>query len=356
MNYTISILGFEASTWLYFPLAYLIWVFFWLSIKRIFFALLKRVTERTKTHLDDIFIKAADVPLFLLIFSSGGILVQKISLLKAESEWTKYFLLGFKAVTILAIILFVDKFVRLLIVEFTPRHDVLKASSGIAKVLARVFIIGIGLLILLDSFGVSITPILASLGVGSLAVALALQPTLENFFSGVQIIADKPIKVGHFIKLESGQEGYVEKIGWRSTWIKLLPNNTVILPNKTVLNSVITNYNYPDKEVVVLVDCGVHYKSDLDHVERVTLDVARDVMTTVGEGVQEFVPVVRYHTLADSSIELTVVMRAKEFAGRFVIVHEFIKRLIRRYAQEGIVIPYPIRATNVNQEKAFEDS
>lgn len=350
----VTVMGSEVSLWIYIPLVYLIWVFIWLRAKKIFFAIIRRLTRTTKTQMDDIFLQAADIPLFLMIFSSGIVFVQKVSPLSADHEMARYFGYGFKAITIVAATIFIDNFIRYLIVEFTPKYDILKASSGVAKVVARIFIVGIGALILLDSFGVSITPILASLGVGSLAVALALQPTLENFFSGLQLIVDKPVKVGHFIRLESGQEGYVEKIGWRSTWIRLLPNNTVILPNKTVVNSVITNYYYPDQEVAVLVDLGVHYKSDLDKVERVTIDVARSVLQAVPGGVKEFQPFLRYHTFSDSSINFSVILRGKEFTDNYLIKHEFIKQLQKRYAQEGIVIPYPIRATNTEQEKVFE--
>ncbi|MFA6378217.1 MAG: mechanosensitive ion channel family protein [Candidatus Omnitrophota bacterium] len=349
----ITILGLQISLWIYIPLAYLLWVLLWLLVKRVVFAGIKHLTERTKTRIDDILIHAADLPLFLLILSSGSIFMQYVSPLAVNSEMTRYFLLGFKAIIILAIALFVDRLIRGVIIEYTPKNDMLKASSGIVKAVARIFILGIGALILIDSFGISITPILASLGIGSLAVALALQPTLENFFSGIQLISDKPIRVGQFIKLETGQEGYVEKIGWRSTWIKMLPNNTVILPNKTIANSIVTNYDYPNKEVAVLVDLGVHYKSDLEKVERVTIDVGRDVMKTVSGGVVSFEPFIRYHTFSDSSINFTVILRAKEFVDNYLIKHEFIKKLNKRYTQEGIVIPYPIRATNLDQEKAF---
>ena len=209
-----------------------------------------------------------------------------------------------------------------------------------------------GLLILMDSFGVSITPLLASLGIGSLAVALALQPTLENFFSGIQIIVDKPIKIGQFIKLDSGEEGYVAKVGWRSTWIRMLPNNVVVIPNKILVSSKILNYYYPETEMAVLVQVGVHYEADLKRVEKVTIEVAREVMKTVQGGVPGFEPFIRYHTFNDFSIDFTVILRAKEFVDNYLIKHEFIKRLHERYNKEGIIIPYPIRAINYDQEKA----
>jgi small-conductance mechanosensitive channel len=226
----------------------------------------------------------------------------------------------------------------------------------VAQGFVRVIVIGLGLLILLDSFGVSITPVLASLGIGSLAVALALQPTLENFFSGIQLVMDEPVKVGQFIQLESGEEGYVHKVGWRSTWIHMLPNNMVIIPNKVLVNAKIINYYYPQKELSVLVQVGVHYGSDLEHVERVTIDVAKKTLQEVSGGVEHFDPFIRYHTFADSSINFSVILRAKEFTDRYLLTHEFIKRLHKRYAQEGICIPYPIRAVNYSQEKAAENS
>ena len=207
-------------------------------------------------------------------------------------------------------------------------------------------------MILLDSFGVSITPLLASLGIGSLAVALALQPTLENFFSGIQIVMDKPVKVGQFVKLDSGEEGYIYKVGWRSTWIRMLPNNVVVIPNKVLVNSKVLNYYYPEQEMAVLVQVGVHYESDLKKVERVTCEVAKEVMKEVQGGVPGFDPFIRYHTFNDFSIDFTVILRAEEFVANYLVKHEFIKRLHERYAKEGIVIPYPIRAINYEQEKA----
>ncbi len=207
----------------------------------------------------------------------------------------------------------------------------------------------------MDSFGVSITPVLASLGVGSLAVALALQPTLENLFSGIQLVMDKPIKVGHFVKLESGEEGYVYKIGWRSTWVRMLPNNVVVIPNKVIVDAKVINYYYPQKELAVLVQVGVHYDSDLEQVERVTIEVGKETLKEVEGGVEDFDPFIRYHTFDNFSINFSVILRAKEFVDNYLIKHEFIKRLHKRYAKEGITIPYPINAINYSQEKVPEN-
>lgn len=353
---TVTIFGFEISLWIYLPLVFFLWVTLGLFLKRVLFKGVKKVTTKTKTQLDDIFIHAIDLPLTLLIFSSGAMLLERIYPFAPEAELTNYFVVGFKVVTIVAVILFVDRIFNGLIKGYSNKIEILQSSGTVARGLVRILVIGLGALILLDSFGVSITPIIASLGIGSLAVALALQPTLENFFAGIQLIIDRPIKVGHFVKLESGEQGYVHKIGWRSTWIRMLPNNVVVMPNKLLVTAKVTNYYYPSKELAVLVQVGVHYESDLEHVERVTIEVGREVMQDLECGIKEFDPFIRYHTFDDFSINFTVILRGKEFVDNYLIKHEFIKRLHKRYAKEGIVVPYPIRAINYDQEKAFEKS
>jgi len=353
---TFTFLRMQIPLWIAMPLVYLVWVTLWIFIKKILFGSITRFAAKTKTHLDDLLIKAADFPLTLVIFTSGALVVERMLPEFEGAQITRNFLLIFKAVSIIAVILFMDKFLNGLLQTYSGKLSILRTSGGVVRGFVRVIVIGLGILILLDSFGISITPIIASLGIGSLAVALALQPTLENLFAGIQIVIDRPFQVGQFVKLESGEEGYVHKVGWRSTWIRMLPNNIVIMPNKVLVNSRITNYYYPETELAVLVQVGVHYESDLAQVERVTIEVARETMKEVTGGIPEFDPFIRYHTFADFSINFTVILRAREFVDNYLIKHEFIKRLHKRYAQEKITIPYPIQAVNLQQEQVFGDN
>jgi small-conductance mechanosensitive channel len=213
----------------------------------------------------------------------------------------------------------------------------------------KLIILIIGLLVALQTVGISVTPILTALGVGGLAVALALQDTLANLFSGIHIIASKQIRPGDYIKLETGQEGFVTDINWRSTVIKALSNNVSIIPNTKLAASIVTNYSFPEQEMAVLVQVGVGYASDLETVERITIETARQVMKEVPGGVPEFDPLVRYHTYADSSIDFTVVMRVQEFTYQYPVKHEFLKRLRKRYAEEGIEIPFPVRTVHLRE-------
>ncbi len=342
-------------SWIILPLIYLVWVMALLSLKRIAFGIIRRLAAQTRTRLDDIFLASADGPLTLVIFASGGVVVEPL-VPAAYMGVAHYFPVIFKAAIIVSLVIFAERFLTNAIQEYSERVEILRSSGGFIRGVARIVVIGLGLLVLLDSFGISVTPVLASLGIGSLAVALALQPTLENLFAGIQIVIDKPIQVGHFIKLESGEEGYVHKIGWRSTWIRLLPDNMVIISNKNLVNARVLNYYYPVRELAVLVEVSVHYQSDLEHVERVTVEVAKEVLQESSGGVKNFQPFIRYHTFGESGIHFSVVLRAKEFVDQYLVKHEFIKRLHKRYAAEGIVIPYPVRAVNYEQERASPPS
>jgi small-conductance mechanosensitive channel len=349
----IVLWGIHLEYWLYVPGILALGIGAGFALKAFLFARFRRIVQKTESHLDDLFVGALNAPLNLLIV---------LAAFSALAHWTpfgKHFIqtntnVGTiaKLLTVLAGVLFADRLLRGAVVHYSDRVEVLRTAGGLLQGLMRALVIALGLLVLLDSLGVSITPILASLGIGSLAVAFALQPTLENFFAGVQIIVDRPVLPGHFIKLESGEEGYVEKIGWRTTWIRLLPNNMVIIPNKQLVSSRVLNYYYPSKELAVLVQVGVHYGSDLAKVERVTIEVAEEIQKRAEGAVRDFKPFIRFHTFNSSSIDFSVIMRAEEFVANYLMKHEFIKALQARYAQEGIVIPYPITAVNLEQEGA----
>jgi small-conductance mechanosensitive channel len=242
--------------------------------------------------------------------------------------------------------------VRLLVFAAERRADGPLPATGVAKNVLRIVIIVLGAVVLLGTLGVSIAPILTTIGIGGLAVALGLQETLSNLFAGMHVTLARNVRVGDFIRLETGEEGTIEDIGWRATRVRLLPNNVVLIPNGRLAQSVVTNYDLPSRDLAVLLPLGVHYASDLAHVERVTCEVARGVMKDVPEGVADFEPFIRFHTFGASSIDFTLIARARSFQDSYLVKHELVKRIHARYAQEGIVIPFPIRALNLEQERA----
>src|SRR5215475_7805137 len=226
--------------WIYGPLVSVAAVAVLLFVKRRLFKLVRLLAARTETRMDDIFLDAAGRPLTLLIIASGLQILGRLLPLTPEADRIDDML--YKALIILALAWFVDRIARGLIETYAGEVPFLGQARGIVQAGVRGLIAVLGGLILLDSMGISITPLIASLGVGSLAVALALQGTLANLFAGLQLVADKAVEPGHFIKLESGQEGDVERIGWRSTRLRLRSNVTIIVPNHKLVESVITNY------------------------------------------------------------------------------------------------------------------
>lgn len=216
-------------------------------------------------------------------------------------------------------------------------------KTTLLNTILNVIIYAMGILVVLQYYGISIAPILTAMGVGGMAVALALQETLANIFSGLHLIVSKQLRLDDYIKLSTGEEGRVTDITWRFTTI--VPaggGNMIVIPNQKIASSNITNYSMPRKDIVISIPVGVAYDSDLDQVERVTLEVASEVMSRVDKDVQ-MAPAVRFHTFGESSIDFNVILHSSYFEHQFLLKHEFIKALTRRYRQEGIEIPYPVR-------------
>jgi small-conductance mechanosensitive channel len=218
--------------------------------------------------------------------------------------------------------------------------------------LARLSVGVLGIFIILQNLGIDITPLITALGIGGLAVALALQDTLGNLFAGVQIILSKQVRPRDYIRLSSGEEGWVTDVKGRNTTIQTFPDgNLVAVPNSVLASSIVKNFTLPRKALWVSVDVGVSYSSDLEHVEKVSLSVARDVLAEVDGGLTTEEPLVRFHTFADSSVNFEVRMMVKEFMSQGPMRHEFIKRLHRRFGEEGIEIPFPIRTVVLKKEE-----
>ncbi|MFK0173841.1 mechanosensitive ion channel family protein [Streptomyces sp. NPDC090306] len=231
----------------------------------------------------------------------------------------------------------------------TQSRSAVAGSATIFVNITRVVVLAIGFLVGLQTLGISIAPLLTALGVGGLAVALALQDTLANLFAGVHILASKTVQPGDYIRLSSGEEGYVEDINWRQTAIRQLSNNLVIIPNGRLAGTNMTNYTRPEQQLTVLVQVGVGYDADLEHVEEVTSEVVAEVMAEITGAVPDHEPAVRFHTFGDSRIGFTVVLGVGEFSDQYRIQHEFIKRLHRRYRAEGIHIPAPTQRVELHR-------
>ena len=204
-------------------------------------------------------------------------------------------------------------------------------------------IYAIGALVALDSLDVSISPLLAGFGIGGLAVALAVQPSLSNFFAGTYLVTEGELKEGDFIELEGGPLGYVVDVGWRSTKIRSRFNNLVIIPNSKMVDSIVTNYYSPTPAINVVVTCGVSYDSDLAQVERVVLEVTRQVISESPSAVKDSAPFFGFSEFGDSNVDFWVFLQANDRLASFILKSTLIKRIHARFVDEGIEINYPMR-------------
>lgn len=312
-------------------------------IDHVILPILKKFAGRTKWEYDDVIITSLR-GLFIVWF---GILGARLAMESTHDIFSPRTLelaaAALKVVFIGSLTLLAARIVAAVLQRYLQKSNAQIPGASIFTNILKLVIFVIGMLMILKAIDIEITPILTALGVGGLAVALALQDTLSNLFAGIHIVISKQIKPGDYVKLDSGDEGYVTDIAWRNTTIRTLPNNMVVVPNAKMAGAIITNYYQPDREMALPFQLGVSYDSDLEKVERVTIEVAKEVLQRVPGGVKNFEPLVRFHTFAEFSVNFAIVLKINEFTDQGLIKHEFVKAILKRYKAENIEIPYPIR-------------
>lgn len=321
-----------------------------LIARSVTFTVLRGWARKTNTEIDNIAIEALKNPSFIWIIT----LALYISIAVSELP-PKYVLYSSKALNLLIIISVtstVSNLVWRILENYVRKANLPIMSTGLAHGILSGTIYTIGTLIALSLLGISIAPMITALGVGGLAVALALQDTLTNFFAGIHILAENSIRVGDFIKLENGQEGYVQDITWRTTRIRMLPNNVVIIPNSKLSQSTVTNYYLPEKRMSLLIAIGVSYSSNPDQVETMLIEETKRAVGEVPGLLGEPEPFVRFIPgFGDSSLDFTLICQVKEFTDQYLVQHELRKRIFARFAVEGIEIPFPHRTVYLREKK-----
>jgi small-conductance mechanosensitive channel len=217
-------------------------------------------------------------------------------------------------------------------------------ATTLTQNLAQVVVVILGVLVVLRVIGLEITPLLTALGVGGLAVALALQDTLSNLFSGIYVSMAGQVRLGDYIKLNTGEEGYVTDIAWRSTLIRTLGGNMIIVPNAKLAQAIVTNYYLPQKAMGASLQVGVSYASDIDLVERVLLEIGKQAATEVPGMLTDPAPSVTLDPgFGDWSLNFQLGFQVAEFSNQASVRNELRKRILRRFRAEGIEIPFPTR-------------
>jgi small-conductance mechanosensitive channel len=307
-----------------------------------------RLTSATETTLDDALVEAVRVPLIaFLIVQGAAIAAHTVSYLDEYQEGIQR---AWLALAILIVVVGIQRVLSALLTWYAmapaPALRVSRLSPQSLPLVRRavnILTVLVGVLVVLDTLGLAISPLLAGLGIGGLAVALALQPLLANVFASSYMLSDASIRVGDFVEVHGGPVGVVQDIGWRATRIRSFDNNVVIIPNSRLAESTVTNYDALNQEADARVNIGVAYEEDLDRVEQVCTEEMIALRDELDFAVKDYEPIVRYQTFGDSNVDILLKLRAISWGDSFLLKHLLMKRIHARFRAEGITINYPAR-------------
>jgi len=287
------------------------------------------------------------LPLPLLVLTALYIGLEMLTLPRTYER------IGSKLIfTLLILILFYfpAKVVILFLRRLGQREPHFEQVAQPAAFLIRALFAVLAVIIILENLGISLTAVWTTLGVGSVAVALALQETLSNFFAGLYILADRPVRAGDYIKLDGGQEGSVVRVGWRSTVIRALSNNYVIVPNATLAKAIITNFSQPVPQMSYVLPVSVAYGSDPAKVEKGLLDAVSEALRDGVEGLLaaptafvRFIP-----GFGQSSLDFSLIVQVRQFTDQYLVQSELRRRILKRFEAEGIQIPFPTQTVQLD--------
>ena len=313
------------------------------------FPLIMRLAHRTPTELDGILIQAVRWPVNVGIVVLGIYLSLAIALDLPGAVQKFIDIAGQAAGALLLVVLFgrmVSRGMDWAIEEQTKKAR-RTVDPRLLLMLRRVLvtlIYGLGLLLVVNTLGISISPLIAGFGLGGVAVALAIQPTLSNMFAGTYVMTEGAVSPGDYIEMEGGIAGYVLEVGWRSTRLRTWSNTLVVVPNARFAETIITNYYAPTPPVNVYLTCGVSYDSDLTRVEAVSMDVMNRVLETSPHGVKEYGAYFGFDNFGESNVDFWLFVQARDRLASFELRSALINELHHRFAEDGIVINYPVRS------------
>ncbi len=320
-----------------------------LIARRYLFYYLHIWSQRTRWEFDDIVIQGARGPFLIWVVALGIYAALEFS--RLPDEYVSLLGKVLLALVVLSVTLVLANIISALFQRAVARGEVEAPATSLTRTFIRAGVIIVGLLVLLTTLGINITPVLTAFGIGGLAVALALQDTLTNLFAGFNVSMARQVRVGDYIKLDSGHEGYVTDINWRTTSIRDFSNNLIIIPNSKLAQSIITNYYMPDKPVMVRIPVSVSYSSDPERVERVLLEIGQHALQEMPQLDPTFAPAVRFTNMGEFSLDFVLIVRAKTFDDQFVAQHELRKRIFKRLREEQIEIPFPARTVYLKDER-----
>ena len=316
-------------------------IIFGYLFKRFFHSKLKKITKMSKWEGDDILLNSLESQVVLWSFLFSLFLVFRD--IPIKDEYSTFILIVIKILLIASVTHALAKLILGLFELWSKKQEGGFPSTTIFTNIVKITIYVIGLLIILDSVNISIAPMLTALGVGGLAVSLALKDTLSDVFAGLHILLSKKVQPGDFVSLDSGEMGYIQNITWRNTKMLERTNNILHIPNTKLSSAIVKNYDSGDPSFSVKVFMGVDYNSDLEQVERVALEEANKLHSDMEETNKLSQPSFKFRGFGESSIDFAIYFRGNKYGDQNPIIHQFIKNIHKRFKKEKIQIPFPIR-------------
>jgi len=307
-------------------------------LRKILFKTLSKVVGETKSNVDDLILKLIRTPSLFWCFVLS--LHVGVAFANLPDKYEKQI---YQVIHVLLILSFTfaganiaATFFKNLLKNNNPDSETSALSVGMVK--AGVFLTG--LLLIFSTLGISIAPILTALGVGGLAIALALKDTLENLFAGIYLLTDKTIRVGDFVRLDSGQEGTVSDIGWRTSKFRTSQNSTIIIPNSKIASSMVTNNSYPEKRVAVTIPIQIHGNESLNQLESSLLKILKAGSEDIVGLLASPEPNIRLAQInTDGSLTLNLNFSVKEFSDTAFVTHEVRKRVFKQLKLDKVSFP-----------------
>jgi len=304
---------------------------------------LLKLSEKTKTKVDDLLIKKTNRPISFLLLLIGI----KLALVPLQlKEEVSHLVNGLISSIVVILIVFVVIYIFDTLIEFWVKGWATRTKSrvdvnllGLFHRFSRIVIMLLGLLFILQVWGIQIGPLLASLGIAGIAIAFALQNTLGNIFGGISLIIDKTVKKGDIVKLDSGESGMVYDVGIRSTKIKTWDNELITIPNGKLADSKVHNVSQPDPSIRINIELGVEYGSNPEKVKKLIIDTVKkikDVMKDPG-------PVVWFLEMGDFALKFRLMFWVDDLSKKWPTHQEAMTNIYKALNKAKIGIPFPTR-------------
>jgi MscS family membrane protein len=319
----------------------------------VFFAQLRKATGRTAWKHDDRLVKLLEAPVSVFSLIVGVFFAVMVLTLPSEADLfaLRVFQAGTVTVAFWGFLRIVDLVADALEEGARERQMAIHAFLPLIKKAARIFLIVIGVILVVQNLGYSVGSLLAGLGIGGLAVALAAQESLGNFFGSVSIAADRPFKIGDWIQVGDKVDGVVEEVGLRSTRVRTWARSQLTIPNKVLAGEIIQNVSQaPTRRVVQTI--GVTYETTPEQMEALLEDFAG--ILRQDPGVDQETILVHFMDFGASSLDIRVLYFTKSTAGlEHLAVRQRVNlAIMRAVAARGLSIAFPTRTVYFEGEIA----